>query len=440
VTVDTKFTVKKPFTVLFSGLEVTSYDDPYDSSLTSFEYSQKIPVPTYLIAIACGKLEYGKLSDRCGVWTEIGLKDKAVYEFEDTEKYLTTAEDYLTPYSWGVYNILVLPFSFPYGGMENPCLTFINPSLIAGDKSMANVVAHEISHSWTGNLVTNNNWTNFWLNEGFTTFMERKICELMYGEDMAHLEASVGQGELAYAIESMGPTHSYSSLSPDLTNVDPDDAFSVVPYEKGYTFLYYLETLTGKAHFQKMLQSYIQAFSLKTVSNECFRHHFETYVKSNLGSEADKILADIDWDAWIKSPGQPVKTFDYPTKLKDEGEEFAKKILQGYKVTSDDFTTFKQWHTNVKLVCLNYLKGNNEKMNDDIYYNMRDTLQLHDGYNVEVSYVWYQIALKMKKDDVLEHVRKFLLSNGRMKYIIPVYLCYYHFRKEEALDLFDKNK
>jgi leukotriene-A4 hydrolase len=441
ITVEAKLTVAKPFVALYSGIQVTSYDDPYNSELTVYEYVQNIPVPSYLIAIACGKLEYGKLSERCGVWTEIGLRDKAVYEFEDTEKYLTTAENYLTPYRWGVYNILVLPFSFPYGGMENPCLTFLNPCLINGDKSMANVVAHEIAHSWTGNLVTNKDWTNFWLNEGFTTFLERKICELIYGEDMAHLEANVGKGELAYAIQSMGPTHSYSSLMPDLTNVDPDDAFSVVPYEKGYTLLYFLEQLIGKQHFQKMLQSYIEIFALKAIAYEDFRSHFENYVKETHGSDAEGLLSQIDWETWVRSPGQPVKNFDYPSKLKEEGEAVAKRVLhESYKLTSDDAKLFKNWHTNVKLVFLNYLNENCEKLTDDAFANLRDCLGLHSGYNVEVSYIWYQIALKMKKDCVIEHVRQFLLSNGRMKYIRPIYILYYQFKKDEALDLFDKNK
>lgn len=217
MTVEVELTVQQPLTALFSGVLTQSTTNQDNTS--TFKYIQKVPVPTYLIAFAAGHLEYGKLSERCGVWTEVGLSEKAVFEFANTEDFLKTAENYLTPYVWGVYNILVLPFAFPYGGMENPCLTFVTPALLAGDRSMTNVIAHEIAHSWTGNLVTNQNWNNFWMNEGFTKFLERKISELMNGEDISNLEANVGKHELKYAIDSIGHDHSYSSLNPDLTNV-----------------------------------------------------------------------------------------------------------------------------------------------------------------------------------------------------------------------------
>jgi len=203
---------------VFSGTFDKSEINQQTNEIT-FYYNQKIPIPTYLIAFACGDLEYGKISERCGIYTERGLLDKALYEFAETEKFLKTAEDYINPYIWEVYNILVLPFAFPYGGMENPCLTFVTPALLAGDRSLTNVIAHEIAHSWTGNLVTNKDWTNFWMNEGFTKFFERKIIEILYGEDISNLEAAVGRVNLEHAIKSIGHEHSFTSLNPDLTNV-----------------------------------------------------------------------------------------------------------------------------------------------------------------------------------------------------------------------------
>ncbi len=145
--------------------------------------------------------------------------DKALFEFAETEKFLRTAEEYLNEYAWETYNVMVLPFAFPYGGMENPCLTFVTPALLAGDRSLTNVIAHEIAHSWTGNLVTNKDWTNFWMNEGFTKFLERKMIELLNGEDISNLEAVVGRVNLEQAIKAFGPGHTYTSLNPDLTNV-----------------------------------------------------------------------------------------------------------------------------------------------------------------------------------------------------------------------------
>jgi leukotriene-A4 hydrolase len=203
-------------TALFSGIRV---DVQSSNGLNIYRYVQNIPVPSYLIAIGAGKVEYRKLSDRCGVWAEPELADAAAKEFVETEIFLSTAEKYLTPYEWKTYDILVLPPGFPYGGMENPNLTFVTPSLIAGDKSLVNVIAHEIAHSWTGNLVTNNNWENFWINEGFTMFLERKVIDLVYGHDMFLVEAQDGYESLITTAENLGVNHSFSSMTPDTRDV-----------------------------------------------------------------------------------------------------------------------------------------------------------------------------------------------------------------------------
>ena len=198
--------------------------------------------------------------------------------------------------------------------------------------------------------------------------------------------------------------------------------------------------MVGKKNFQHILQSYIETFALKSVSHHEFRAHFEECAKNIYQSDVDKIFSQIDWEKWINSTGQPIKLFDFPSKWTKEGENLAKKVLSGELISEQDFENFKSWHTNVKVVFLNNLNGNYTQVNNDIYQNLRDKLHLHDKYNVEVQYIWYQIALKLCKEDVIPYVRKFLLSNGRMKYIRPIYFAYYGFKKEEALDLFDKNK
>ena len=437
VTVNAKLKVEAPLTILFSGPETKHYTE---NGFNVFEYEQKIPIPSYLIAIAAGELEYGKISDRCGVWTEVGLKDQAVYEFQLTETYLKKAEEYLTPYRWGVYNILVLPMSFPYGGMENPCLTFVTPSLLAGDQSMANVIAHEISHSWTGNLVTNKDWGNFWVNEGFTTFMERKLSELVFGEDMANLEAEVGVGELMSALEFMKDNQNFTRLSPDFSHIDPDDGFCTIPYEKGFTFLHYLETLVGKENFQKIMQKYVTDFALKSVDYTAFKSVFEERVKAFYGEKAQsEILSKIDWEKWIFSPGKPVMTFEYKSKYKKEAEDLAEDFLKGKK-ESKALEVFKNWHTNVKLVFLNYLVDNIKRITDEVYGNIRDVLKMHGNYNSEVKNIWLQIALMTKHEDCIEYVKEFLLSHGRMKFMKPVLTEWYKFQKEKAKEFFDQNK
>ena len=216
VSINANLTVKKPLVALYSGIR-TGVKENNDK--ITYSYEQRIPVPTYLIAIAAGAIEGRTLNDRTTVYGEKEIVDKAAWEFAETEKFIEAAESYLTPYEWGQYNILVLPPGFPYGGMENPTLTFVTPALIAGDRSLANVIAHEISHSWTGNLVTNRNWQSFWLNEGFTVFIERKITELIYGEDMSKLGAQVEYTDLINDIESFGVNDSFTSLHPEIKHV-----------------------------------------------------------------------------------------------------------------------------------------------------------------------------------------------------------------------------
>ncbi len=216
VSINAALKVKKPLVALYSGIRtgVVESEDSY-----TYLYVQKIPIPTYLIAIAAGAIESRILNDRTSVYAEKEIVDKAAWEFAETEKFIEVAEAYLTPYEWGQYNILVLPPGFPYGGMENPTLTFVTPALIAGDRSLANVIAHEISHSWTGNLVTNRNWQSFWLNEGFTVFVERKITEVIYGDDMKKLSAQVGYKDLCDDIANFGEKDSFTSLHPDIQQV-----------------------------------------------------------------------------------------------------------------------------------------------------------------------------------------------------------------------------
>jgi leukotriene-A4 hydrolase len=216
VRINAALTVKKPLIPLYAGIKTKVIEK--EDEVTYF-YVQRIPVPTYLIAIAAGALESRILSDRISIYAEKEIVDKAAWEFVETEKFIQYAEAYLTTYEWGQYNLLVLPPGFPFGGMENPTLTFVTPSLIAGDRSLTNVIAHEIAHSWTGNLVTNKNWQNFWLNEGFTVFTERKIIELIYGEEMSKLQANVGYDNLIDDIAKFGEKDSYTSLYPDLKTV-----------------------------------------------------------------------------------------------------------------------------------------------------------------------------------------------------------------------------
>ena len=440
VTVEATLEVEKPYKFLFGGIEKETKEN---ENKTITKYIQKIPIPTYLIAFACGNLEYRKISERCGVYTEINLGDKAKYEFEDSEKFIESMENYLNrKYDWEVYNLLVLPFSFPYGGMENPNLTFVTPSLLAGDGSLSYVIGHEISHSWTGNLVTNKNWENFWVNEGFTTFMERKLDGMIYGEDMESLESIVGLNDLIRDIEMFGENNNYTQLMPNYENVDPDDGFCSVPYEKGFQFLIYLESLVGKDAFQNIMQEYIKKYAFQSVDYNAFKEVYENYVIDNTeGDDGKNILNDIDWDSWLYSKGKPFADFHFSSSLEDDAIQLAEKYFSKKGNFAGDYELFKNWHTNVKVYFLNYVLNNINKVDDKVYKLIRDNLKMNDDdYNMEVKNLWYQIGIKSKHDDVIPGMKKLLTSIGRMKYLKPLYKCWYEYNKKDARNFFDKNK
>lgn len=202
----------------------------------TFMFEMPQPIPPYLLAIAAGDLQSRDLSPRARVWAEPEMVDKAAYEFGEVEQMIETAERLFGPYEWDRYDMLVLPPAFPYGGMENPRMTFLTPTVIAGDRSLVDVIAHELAHSWTGNLVTNATMDHFWLNEGFTTWAERRILDALHGEEASALRWAIGQKALDESVARFGPDSPLTKLRTDLRGIDPDDAFSSIPYEKGGPF------------------------------------------------------------------------------------------------------------------------------------------------------------------------------------------------------------
>ena len=225
----------------------------YNTTHTVTAFANDIKIPSYLLALAMGDLEYRSLGSRVGVITEPCEMEKVANELESMGEILDTVESYMGPYIWGNYTIIVLPPSFPMGGMENPLLTFASPTIIVGDKSQVYVATHEMAHSWTGNEVTCREWENFWLNEGFTVFIERKVSGEIYGADFAKVEALLGNTTLWESMKGFGLDSTYASLHPVLRGDNPDSSFSEVPYEKGFQFLTYLESLIGEENFKNFL-------------------------------------------------------------------------------------------------------------------------------------------------------------------------------------------
>ena len=444
VTVGVSITLIKPLFAVNSGI----YQNKIDNGDTvTYYYEQKIPIPSYLIAIAAGAIEERVISDRTKVYGEKELVDLAAKEFEDTENFIQLAEAYTIPYVWGEYNLLILPSSFPFGGMENPALTFVTPSLIAGDKSLANVVAHEISHSWSGNLVTMDNWSDFWLNEGFTMFLQRKIMEKSIDLDMAKLDAMLLYNTMIDDIISFGESKSFSSLKPYLVGRHADDCFSTIPYEKGFNFLYYLEGLVNSQSdidlFRKILKQYFTKYKYQSIKYEDFREFFIETLKNELGDVKAKIILDqVDWVQWIEAPGRPPKDNDFSNKYATEVENAVENFYKNTLPTNFN-ETFIQWHTLLKQYFLRTIRETDQELDNTQMNLLSNVLNLKEGYNAEINFEYFMDVLihgKTIEADVEEALIAFLGKFGRMKYLRPLYVAFYKRDKETARATFEKYK
>ena len=441
IPVSVSITVPKPLLGLVAGQYQSEIDN---GETTTYFYEQKTLIPSYLIAIAAGHITVRKISDRVKVYAEKEVVDKAAYEFGDTENFIQLAEAYVSPYEWGEYNLLILPPSFPFGGMENPTLTFVTPSLITGDRSLASVVAHEISHSWTGNLVTNENWPDFWLNEGFTMFLERKIMEGFIDLDMAKLDAMVGFSGFKDDMYAFGESKPFTSLRPNLLGRNPDDAFNKVPYEKGFNFLYYLQSLINPKSdmdmFRKFIRSYISKFRNGVVKYEDLKSYFEEFIKKEMPSDADNILSQIQWDTWVYAPGLPPVENNFTNKYSAEVENMTNLFYEN-KLPENFPDIFKGWFSLLKQNFLSKIKETNKKLNEEHLNYLRNKLNLTRGYDVEVSTLYYLIVLKFDKelkDDFKEALIDFLGKHGRVNYLRPLYTAFYKRDKKLTMDTLNK--
>jgi len=442
--------VPSALTALMSALPVDQRNVPAndDSKLSeegnihtrTFYFQQPLPISTYLLALAVGNLESRDLSPISRVWSEPGVVEAAAFEFEDTPKFLEAAEAIAGQYRWGRYDLLVLPSSFPYGGMENPNITFVTPTLLAGDKSMANVVAHEISHSWTGNLVTNQNWSGFFLNEGPTVWLERRILGRLGGEEVFQFHASLGWGTLTDCVKnSLGESHRFTCLVPDLSSgEDPDDAFSSIPYEKGFALMVYLENLVGGPDtFIPFFRKYIQHFADTPLTPDDFRKFYTEYFESR-GVET---VREVDWDAWFYATGMPPVTLEYDESLPRVAYALAKKWHCG-DVMGLGTTGANSGGGDVK-PCGNASEADIEGWSTDQIVAFLDRLSelrsmtplhptttramasaypiLESSHNSEIRCAWYLLCVKAGDESVLPKVKEFLGEQARMKYIRPLY-------------------
>ncbi|MDP3500984.1 MAG: M1 family metallopeptidase [Myxococcales bacterium] len=392
---------------------------------TVFHFEMPQAIPPYLLAFAVGDLASKDLSPRSRLWSEPGLLDSAAWEFADVERHLTAAEALFGPYDWERFDLLVMPPSFPYGGMENPRLTFLTPTLLAGDRSMVNVVAHELAHSWTGNLVTNLNAEHFWLNEGFTVFAERRILEALEGTELATMHAALGRNDLDAAITrfTKAGTPELTKLRTHLTGIDPDEAFSVVPYEKGALLLKTLEAAAGRAAFDVVLKSWLQTHRFGAVTTDDFLAHFS--------KAAPGLLEKVNALRWIHEPGVPD---DAPRATSSRLD--AVKALTGTVPSKDETATWTaiEWQL--------FLEWSPHTLTAAQLTTLDERFHFSSSKNAEVHVAWLLLALQCQHDVVLPAVEAFLNRVGRMKYLKPLYTTLHGRASTRALAarLFEQNR
>lgn len=407
-------------------------------------FRQNQPISPYLLALAAGRLDSRDVSERVRIWAEPEVIEDASYEFSDTERFLEIAEQLAGPYVWGRYDVLCLPPSFPYGGAENPCLTFATPTLLAGDKSLANVIAHEIAHSWTGNLVTNATWEHFWLNEGWTMWLERKIMSRMHGHDFFKLSAQVGWKMLENSVRALGEDSPFTQLVWPLEDGgDLDEAFSSVPYEKGFHLLYSLELLVGEQAFEEFARSYLTAFQPGIVTSGQFRDFFVSQF-AHLPE-----VCEIDWDARLFCRGMPSPCHDFSNKVSADTEALAAVWIDhataGSLPNQSKALEMHGWKSLQVCVFLEVLLRHCEAeetemlLSDELLHALDAVYGFGQCRNAEITFRWQSLCLLCEARWIVPEVIAFVTGQGRMKYVRPLYRALCELDKDTAQACFMTN-
>ncbi|EMC93619.1 hypothetical protein BAUCODRAFT_150912 [Baudoinia panamericana UAMH 10762] len=441
------FNIRSPLPVLASGLPTGAkdYQPGHDGKPGTLLYTfhQSIPMPSYLFALASGDLASASIGPRSTVWTSPDALTACQWEFEDdTEAYIQAAEKIVYPYAWTTYNVLVLPPSFPYGGMENPIFTFATPTVVSGDRQNVDVIAHELSHSWSGNLVSNASWEHFWLNEGWTTYLERRLQAAIHGGDKYRdFSAIIGWKALSDSIAQFGEDHNFTKMIPDLKGEDPDDAFSSIPYEKGFVFLYHLEKLLGIEKWNKFIPHYFTTYKQRSVDSYEFKATLISFFASD--SEASKKLEHVDWDEWFYKPGFPPKP-NFDTTLADQCYELADKWQGLSKGRNGQFAPsgkdIEHFTANQSVVFLERLQSLEKPLSSDLVELMGQRYAYASSKNVELVSRYYTLGLQSRAQSLYEPTAELLGKVGRMKFVRPLYRELIRCDEALARKTFERNK
>jgi len=365
-------------------------------------------IPSYLIALAIGDLEFKAMSERTGVYGEKVWLEKAVAEFSDTEQMMQVASAMYGDYPWGRYDLLILPASFPFGGMENPRLSFITPTVIAGDKSLVSLIAHELAHSWSGNLVTNGSWHELWLNEGFTNYVENRIMEQVYGPERALLERQLSVQDLENDLDQLDAKDTV--LVTDYTGRDPDDAFTQVPYVKGMLLLQFLEQRFGRAVFDPFLKSYFQTFAFQSMTTEKFLR----YLRKTLLNDPDTVSMGEILE-WLYQPGM-ASTFVAPES--DAFKQVDQQLVLWQQSGKLSDLQTNSWSIHHWLHFIGQLAATVDKAQ---LQQLDQGFGLSQSQNAEVTTAWFKVALAKNYSQAQPWLEQFLIRVGRRKFVVPLY-------------------
>jgi len=378
------------------------------SGQTVFAYRMPQPIPSYLFALAVGNLEFQELGPRTGIYAEPETIKAAAWEFAENETKIIEAEKLLGPYLWGRYDLLILPPSFPYGGMENPRLTFLSPTAILGTRSYTSLITHELAHAWTGNLVTNATWQDFWLNEGWTTYAETRITEILEGKDVEQLHAVYDEKRLMEVIEQIGMDSPLTALKLPADEKDADSFTTIIPYYKGSFFLNECEVAVGRERFDVFIHKYMTKFQFQSLTTEAFLDF--------LKEELPVVFEKVDVHKWIYEPGMPKADTWHRPKSALYAE--AKRVLDDYqKGVKPAREQVQNWHRYQILAFLQGLPGK-ISIADCRYYD--ELFELEKKNDIAFFSHFYVICITSGHQEILPRIEQFMEKFGRMLYVLPV--------------------
>ena len=406
---DARITAPAALKVVMSGILQGEAEEAGEGRM-AYSFRMDHPVAPYLIALAAGNIEFRELGERSGVWTEPEMMEAAAAELVDTEAMIDAAEGLYGEYRWGRYDMIVLPPSFPYGGMENPVMTFLTPTFIAGDRSLTGLVAHELAHSWSGNLVTYASWRDGWLNEGVTSYIESRISEVVFGEQRAAQERALSFAAVEEAVATHGADSPMTTLRVP-TDLDPMEYDSAITYDKGALFLHTLEHIIGREKFDPWLRSWFDRHAFQPATTEMFLADLRENLIKDDGELDDALMLE----EWVYGTGIPENV------ARPDPEAFAQVDRASATYAASGTIPFEEWGGWTTAERLRFLQEVPQQRSAQQLAALDQALGLSGTGNNEVRFLWLELALNNRHDPVIPQAQQFLGTVGRNKFVSPLY-------------------